>query len=55
MVAQKAFGSLRAAPLRVAWENVPIPFSPVLEKRVLVGDSDIREAILQTVRERVPA
>jgi pyruvate/2-oxoglutarate/acetoin dehydrogenase E1 component len=55
MVAQKAWSSLKAAPQRVAWENVPIPFSPVLEERVLVGDADIRAAVLQTVREGVAA
>ncbi len=55
MVAQKAWSSLRAAPQRVAWENVPIPFSPVLEQRALVGDDDIRAAVMQTVREGVAA
>jgi pyruvate dehydrogenase E1 component beta subunit len=55
MVAQKAWSSLKAAPQRVAWENVPIPFSPVLEERVLVGDGDIRAAVLHTVREGVAA
>jgi pyruvate/2-oxoglutarate/acetoin dehydrogenase E1 component len=55
MVAQKAWSSLKAAPQRVAWENVPIPFSPVLEERVLVGDDDIRAAVLHTVREGVTA
>jgi pyruvate dehydrogenase E1 component beta subunit len=49
-VTEKAFGSLKAAPRRVAWEDVPVPFSPVLEKRVLVGDDDIRAAVLATVR-----
>jgi pyruvate dehydrogenase E1 component beta subunit len=49
-VTERAFGSLKAAPRRVAWEDVPVPFSPVLEKRVLVGEDDIRAAVLATVR-----
>lgn len=49
MVAQRAFSSLRAAPQRVAWEDVPVPFSPVLEKRVLVDEDSIRAAILTTL------
>jgi acetoin:2,6-dichlorophenolindophenol oxidoreductase subunit beta len=51
IVAEKAFGALKAPPRRVAWENVPIPFSPVLEDRVLVSEDDIRQAVLATVRE----
>ncbi len=53
MIAEKAFDSLKAAPRRVAWENVPVPFSPVLEERVLVSDDDIRRAVLATVGARV--
>jgi len=54
MVAEKAFDALQAPPLRVAWENVPVPFSPPLEERVLVGPEDIRRAVMATVRGRVP-
>lgn len=49
-VTERAFGALKTAPRRVAWENFPVPFSPVLEKRVLVGDDDIRTAVLDVVR-----
>lgn len=49
-VAERAFADLKAAPRRVAWEDVPVPFSPVLEKRVLVGEDQIRDAVLTTVR-----
>jgi pyruvate dehydrogenase E1 component beta subunit len=49
MVSQAGFSSLKAAPQRVAWENVPVPFSPPLEKRVLVQDDDIRRAVLATL------
>ena len=49
MVAEEAFDALKAAPQRVAWENVPVPFSPVLEKRVLVDEEKIRGAIARTL------
>jgi len=49
MVSEKAFDDLKAAPQRVAWENVPVPFSPVLEKRVLVDEDKIRAAISRTL------
>lgn len=44
-----AFGSLKAAPLRVAWADVPVPFSAPLEARVVVQEDDIRSAIMQTL------
>lgn len=49
-VVERSFATLKAAPQRVAWEDVPVPFSPPLEKRVLVGDDDIRAAIVRTVK-----
>jgi acetoin:2,6-dichlorophenolindophenol oxidoreductase subunit beta len=48
-VAEEAWDALKAPPRRVAWEDVPVPFSPVLEKRALVGEDDIRAAVLRTV------
>ena len=48
-VTERAFGSLKAAPRRVAWEDFPVPFSPVLEQRVLVGEDDIRAAVAATL------
>jgi acetoin:2,6-dichlorophenolindophenol oxidoreductase subunit beta len=36
---------LRAAPNRVTWEDVPIPFSPVLEQAVTVSAAKIRSAV----------
>jgi len=39
------FSDLKAPPERVAWANVPVPFSAPLETRVVVQDSDIRDAI----------
>ena len=49
-VVETSFSQLTAPPQRVAWEDFPVPFSPPLEKRILVGDDDIRTAILTTVR-----
>lgn len=49
IVSEDAFDSLKAAPRRVAWEDVPVPFSPVLEKRVLVDDEKISAAIRSTL------
>lgn len=48
-VAERSFGALKAPPRRVAWEDVPVPFSPPLEKRVLVGEDDIRAAVAATL------
>ena len=49
MVAEAAFASLKAAPQRVAWEDVPVPFSPVLEARVLVDEAKITAAVRRTL------
>jgi pyruvate dehydrogenase E1 component beta subunit len=48
-VVEQAFPVLKAPPRRVAWEDVPVPFSPPLERRVLVGEDDIRDAVMKTV------
>lgn len=44
-VVSAAFDSLKAAPERVAWADVPVPFSAPLENRVVVQDADILAAI----------
>ena len=49
IVSEEAFDALEAPPRRVAWEDVPVPFSPVLEKRVLVDDEKIAAAIRSTL------
>lgn len=49
IVAEEAWDALKAPPRRLAWEDVPVPFSPALERRVLVEEDDIREAVLETV------
>ncbi len=48
-VVETSFSVLKSPPQRVAWEDVPVPFSPVLEKRVLVGEDDIRAAVVKTM------
>ena len=52
IVSEEAFDALKAAPRRVAWEDVPVPFSPVLENRVLVDEEKIKSAIQTTVAAR---
>lgn len=44
VIADKAFGALKAPIRRVAAEDVPIPFSPVLEKFVLPNEDKIVQA-----------
>lgn len=41
---ESCWSSLRSAPVRVSWEDVPIPFSPVLEQAVTVSSAKIRAA-----------
>lgn len=48
-VVEAGFSSLKSAPQRVAWADTPVPFSPPLEKRVLVQEDDIRSAIMRTL------
>jgi pyruvate/2-oxoglutarate/acetoin dehydrogenase E1 component len=45
-----AWESLTAAPRRVTWEDVPIPFSPPLESAVTVQTETIRAAVAETAR-----
>jgi len=52
IVSEEAFDALKTAPRRVAWEDVPVPFSSVLENRVLVDEEKIRDAIRSTVATR---
>jgi pyruvate dehydrogenase E1 component beta subunit len=44
-VMENCWADLRAAPVRVTWEDVPVPFSPVLERAVTVSAGKIRTAI----------
>lgn len=53
-VAEKALDYLDAPILRVTAKDVPVPFSPVLEKYVLPKEQDIFDAVLKVLR-RIPA
>lgn len=53
MVAEVAWPFIKAAPLRVARDDVPTPFSPVLEQRILPNRAKIRDAILTTFGKAV--
>ena len=48
-VAEAAFHHLRAPVQRVANKDVPMPFSPVLEKAVLPSEADVIEAVHRTL------
>ena len=53
IVTEEAFDALKAGPRRVAWDDVPLPFSPVLENRVLIDEEKITDAIRATLESRV--
>jgi acetoin:2,6-dichlorophenolindophenol oxidoreductase subunit beta len=44
-VMENCWADLRAAPVRVTWDDVPIPFSPVLEQAVTVSAAKVRSAV----------
>jgi pyruvate/2-oxoglutarate/acetoin dehydrogenase E1 component len=50
VVAERCWDQLRVPPLRATWEDVPVPFSPVLEEAMTVSSAAIRDAVLATVR-----
>jgi pyruvate dehydrogenase E1 component beta subunit len=49
IAAEKGFQYLVAPVMRVATPNVPIPYSPVLEKHILPSKEKIVKAISQLV------
>jgi pyruvate dehydrogenase E1 component beta subunit len=51
IVAEKGFSSLKAPIARVAAEDVPIPFSPVLEQFVLPNAQKIILAVRKAVKQ----
>ncbi len=51
-IAEIAFGTLRAPIVRVAMENCPHPYSPVLEAAVLTDGNRIAKAIDQVIHWR---
>lgn len=50
-VGERCWDALRSRPRRVTWEDVPVPFSPVLEEAVIVTPAKIRDAVRATVEE----
>ena len=48
-VAEEAFHSLKAPAQRVTNKDVPMPFSPVLEKAVLPDAADVIAAVRRTM------
>jgi acetoin:2,6-dichlorophenolindophenol oxidoreductase subunit beta len=48
-IAERCWDDLRSVPQRVTWEDVPVPFSPVLEEAMTVSPENIRDAVLSTV------
>ncbi|MCY3977926.1 MAG: alpha-ketoacid dehydrogenase subunit beta, partial [Chloroflexi bacterium] len=48
-VAEEAFHQLRAPVQRVTNKDVPMPFSPVLEKAVLPSQADVIAAVHKTL------
>jgi acetoin:2,6-dichlorophenolindophenol oxidoreductase subunit beta len=50
-VMEHCWAELRAAPVRVTWEDVPIPFSPILEQAVTVSEARIRSATTQLLAQ----
>lgn len=48
-VSEKAFDSLKSAPVRVATPHQPIPFSPVLEDYILPNKDKLIKAVKATV------
>jgi acetoin:2,6-dichlorophenolindophenol oxidoreductase subunit beta len=55
-IIEECWDDLRTMPRRVTWEDVPVPFSPVLEEAMTATKSDLRHAILAAARAepRVP-
>jgi pyruvate/2-oxoglutarate/acetoin dehydrogenase E1 component len=51
VVAERCWDHLRVPPMRVTWEDVPVPFSPVLEEAMTVSAAGIRDAIVATVSD----
>jgi pyruvate dehydrogenase E1 component beta subunit len=50
VVAERCWDDLLSPPQRVTWEDVPVPFSPVLEEAMTVSTEDIRRAVLAAVK-----
>lgn len=51
-VSERAWGSLRSQPRRVTWPDIPVPFSPVLEEVLDVGEDDVEQAVRAALGDR---
>ena len=49
VAAERCWDDLRGPPRRATWDDVPVPFSPVLEEAMTVSTGDIRRAVLTAV------
>lgn len=49
-VVEDCWSDLKAAPQRVTWPDMLMPYSPPLEQEIVVGNEDIRQAILTAVK-----
>lgn len=47
---ERCWEHLRAAPQRVTWPDMLMPYSPPLEAEIVVSNEDIRQAILAAVK-----
>lgn len=47
---ERCWGDLKAQPQRVTWPDVPMPYSPPLEKVVVSDADDIRRAVETTLK-----
>ena len=45
----EAFGSLRAAPVRVSTPDVPMPFAPQLERHLAIDEHKVKAAVLRSL------
>lgn len=52
LAAERAFGALAAPPRRLACPDVPLPFSPVMEKFCIPGEERIAQAARELCGER---
>ena len=50
-IQERAFYYLDAPVLRVGAKNVPIPFSPPMEKYVAANQQDVRRAVLRVLHK----
>lgn len=46
---ERSWSSLKAAPQRVTWPDVPVPFSPPLEASIEVTKADLEKAVRATL------